>query len=242
MASNSESTIGSNLTNLGKLIIKYTEMDKDYSPGKEAYKLQSLITLQTNATAAHKAVGDKKQAYKLKVAERALAYKPLDKLTTRCLNIFFSSDALGQVKDGAKALADKIRGKDTSTPPPATGGTPEENKHSTLQQSFGMIAENFGLFIGMLRAEPTYLPGKEDIQVAALDTLLATMLEKSTAVETAFVVWKTALSNRNKIFFEENTGLVDIALGTKKYILGDFGSDSAEYKAIKGIRFIRKQI
>ncbi len=240
MASTSEATIGSNLTSLGKLIAKYTDMGEDYKPGKVAYKLPALIELKTTATAAHKAVGDKKQAYKLEVAKRAATFKPLDKLTTRCLNIFFTSDALAQVKDGAKALADKIRGKDTSTPP-ASGGTPEENKHSTLQQSFGMKAENFGLFIEMLRAEPTYLPGKKDIEVGSLDELLVTMLAKSEEVETAFVDWKTALSNRDKLFFEENTGLVDIALGTKKYVLGDFGSDSPEYKAIKGIKFTRKK-
>lgn len=243
MASTTEATIGSNVTNLDRLIIKYTDMGTDYNPGKVTYKLPALTTLKNTASLAHKNVGDKKQAYRLKVAERAAAYKPLNMLTTRCLNIFLASDALPQVKDGTKALANKVRGKDTSTPPPppVPGETPEDNKHSTIQQSFAMIAENFGLFIEMLRAEPTYLPGKDDIKLVALDALLVTLLAKNTEVDTAYVVYKTALSNRDKIFFDETSGLVTIALGTKKYILGDFGSDSPEYAAIKGFKFIRKR-
>ncbi len=243
MASTSEATIGNNVTNLGLLITNYTNMGVAYNPGKVAYKLPALNTLKTNADLAHKNVGDKKQAYRLKVAERAAGYNPLKKLTTRCLNIFLASDALDQVKDGAKALADKVRGKDTSTPPPppVPGQTPEENQHSTIQQSFSMIGENFGLFIEMLRAEPTYLPGKDDIKLVALDALLATLLTKNDAVDVAFVVYKTALADRDKIFFDVTSGLVDVALATKKYILGDFGSGSPEYNAIKGISFTRKK-
>lgn len=243
MASTSEATIGSNVTGLGLLITNFTNMGVAYNPGKDAYKLPALNTLKTNAALAHKNVGDKKLAYRLVVAERAAAYRPLKKLVTRCLNIFLASDALEQVKDGARALARKVKGEDNSTPPPppVPGGTPEENKHSTMQQSFGMIAENFGLFIEMLRAEPTYLPGKDDIKLPALDALLASLLAKNTAVDTAFVVYKTALADRDKVFFDETGGLVTIALGTKKYILGDFGSDSPEYAAVKGIKFVRKR-
>ena len=242
MASTSEATIGKNVTNAGLLIINYTNMGVAYNPGKDAYKLPALNTLKNTADLAHKNVGDKKQAYRLKVAERAAAYNPLKKLVTRCLNIFLASDALEQVKDGARALADKVRGRNTSTPPPppVPGQTPEENQHSTIQQSYSMIAENLGLFIEMLRAEPTYLPGKDDIKLPALDALLATLLAKNTEVDTAFVVYKTALADRDKIFFDETGGLVTIALGTKLYIKGDFGTDSPEYNAIKGIKFRRK--
>ena len=243
MASTSEATIGNNVSNLGLLITNYTNMGVGYNPGKVAYKLPALNTLKTNAGNAHKALGEEKQAYRLIVAGRAAAYKPLKKLVTRCLNIFLASDALEQVKNGARSLARKLRGEDTSTPPPppVPGQTPEENQHSTIQQSFAMIAENFGLFIEMLRAEPTYLPGKDDIKLVALDALLVTLLAKNGEVDTAFVEWKAKLSDRDKIFFDETGGLVDVALGTKKYILGDFGSDSPEYNAIKGIKFTRKR-
>lgn len=240
MASTSEATIGSNLTSLDKLIAKYTEMGTGYNPGRDAQKLPALITLKATAALAHKAVGDKEQAYSLVAAGREAVFAPLDKLVTRCLNGFQNSDALGPTKDRAKTLADKIRGVDKSTPPtPPAPGQPEDKGYSNSQQSYGMIAENFGLFIEILREEPTYLPGKDDIKLPALEALLATMLAKNLEVEPKLVAYKTALSNRNNIFFAPETGLVDVALGSKKSVKSDFGTDSPEYNAVKGVKFVR---
>ncbi len=244
MASTSEKTIGNNVDSLGKLITKFTEMGPRYNPGRDALKLTSLNTLKIAAAAAHKAVGDSKLAYGRIVAERAAAYKPLDRLVTRCLNIFLTSDALDQVKNGAKTLADKIRGVDNNTapPPPADPNqTPEEKKHSTMQLSFTMKLENFSLFIEMLMNEPTYLPGSDDIKVDTLQALSDSFTAKNGEVDTAFVLWKTKLGERDHLFFDDKTGLVDVALDTKKYIKGDFGTDSDEYKAISGITFTRKK-
>lgn len=243
MASNSEATIAKNVTSFGQLITRYTDMGAGYSPGKVAYKLPALNTLKTNAAAAHEALGVQWVEYRRVVAERAAVFKPLAKLVTRCLNIFLSSDALPQVKNGAKALADKVRGVDTSKspPPPPPGGMPQEDSHSTVQQSYVMRAENFGLFVEMLRAEPSYLPGKDDLKLPALDALKAVFDTKYTETDTAFMMWKSRLNARDTLFFTEDMGLVDIALATKKYVLGDFGSSSQEYLAVKPIRFYRKR-
>ncbi len=243
MANNPDATIGSNLTSLGKLIAKYTEMGTNYNPSKESIQLDALTTLLEDATAAHKDVGDARLAYQLIAAERAASYLPLDKLVTRCLNTFLTTDALDTVKDNAKTLAKKIRGIATNKPPKKTSESDQaaaDKSYSTIQQSYGMIAENFGLFIEMLRSEPTYLPNKDDIKPAALDTLLATLIAKNASVEPPYVRWKTALSNRDTIFFAEKTGLVDRALDSKKYVLGEFGSNSPEYNAVKSIKFTRK--
>lgn len=241
MASNSEATIGSNITSLGKLITKYTDMGVAYNPSRDDLKLPALILLKTTAADAHKAYGEAELAYGLIAAERKNAFAPLDRLITRCLNGFQNSDALDEIKDRAKAKADKIRGIDTSAPPPppAPGEEPADD-YSTAQQSYGMIAENFGLFIEILASEPTYLPNNDDIKVPALEALLATMLVKNTAVEAPYVTWKNALKLRDKIFFEEKNGLVDRGQASKKYILSEFGTGSPEHDAVKGVRFRRK--
>lgn len=243
MASISEATHGKNLSNFGLLITNYTNMGVAYNPGKASLKLVGLNALKTDAAAAHKLVGEEWVEYRRIAAERAVGYKPLNRLVTRCLNILLSSEALEPVKDGAKALANKIRGKNSSapTPEPVPGETPQEKKHSTSQQSFVMKAENFGLFIEMLRAESTYLPGKDDIKLVALDALLATLVAKNGTVDTAFVNWKAALSDRDKLFYDETTGMLDVAYDSKLYVKGDFGSDSPEYNAVKSIKFRRKK-
>lgn len=236
----SEATIGSNVTSLGKLIAKYTDMGADYKPSRADLELAVLISLKSDAAAAHKALGISEQAYGLVAAGRKAAFKPLDKLVTRCLNAFLNTDALEETQHAAKMKADKIRGTPTNKPKPAAPGEPQEDAYSTAQQSYGMIAENFGLFIEILAAEPTYLPGKDDIKVGALGELLATLLAKNTEVEAPYVTWKKALALRDKLFFEEKTGLVDRGQATKKYILSEFGTGSPEYNAVKGVRFRNK--
>lgn len=105
MANNPDATIGSNLTSLGKLTAKYTEMGPNYNPSKESIKLDALLAIKDDATTAHKDVGDARLAYQLITAERVACYKPLDKLITRCLNAFQTTDTLDTAKENAKTLS-----------------------------------------------------------------------------------------------------------------------------------------
>ena len=46
---------------------------------------------------------------------------------------------------------------------------------------------------------------------------------------------------RNKILYEENTGLVDIALDSKTYIKSVFGSTSPQYKQVSKLYFKNRE-
>ncbi|HNP67813.1 MAG TPA: hypothetical protein PKH16_07915 [Aequorivita sp.] len=54
---------------------------------------------------------------------------------------------------------------------------------------------------------------------------------------TAYTAVSNARLERNRILYQENTGLVDTALGVKKYIKSVYGAASPEYNQIKGIKF-----
>jgi len=48
-----------------------------------------------------------------------------------------------------------------------------------------------------------------------------------------------SFKKRDKIFLTENTGLGAVGLESKMYIKSVFGASSPQYKAIKGLNFIR---
>lgn len=57
---------------------------------------------------------------------------------------------------------------------------------------------------------------------------------------TATTALSNARINRDKILYATATGLHDVALATKAYVLSIYTKGSAEYKQIGGIRFISK--
>ena len=48
---------------------------------------------------------------------------------------------------------------------------------------------------------------------------------------------KSARINRNRTLYDDNTGLVDIAGGVKKYVKAAFGFTSPEFVQVRGIPF-----
>ena len=234
MASNSETGHARNVGNLQTLVNHCTGLGPVYQPSQNRLKLAALNPQLAVCQAANTAVKDPLIAYNGKVSLRKKRYEPLDKLITRLLSIFLLTEALEQVKDFAKTIADKIRGKKNK--PPAVPG---QDPHSTSQQSFVMLADNFETFIGILDAEPTYAPAETELQVATLQTMLTSMNTLNNETDLAHQLLKGVRTTRNSALYAEGTGLVDTALDVKKYLKGAFGTSSPNYKAVSGLKFVR---
>ncbi|MBI1228291.1 MAG: hypothetical protein GC192_23860 [Bacteroidetes bacterium] len=234
MASNSETGHARNVANFQTLINHCTSLGAIFQPFNDALKLTALEPQLVACKAANSAVKDPLIAYNDQVSLRTNQYAGLDKLTTRLLNMFFTTKALKQEKDFAKTIADKIRGK-KNKPPKEEG----QDSYSTSQQSFVMLADNFETLVGILAAEPTYTPAETDLQVTALQTMLANMNTLNNDADLAYRLLKGVRTTRNTALYAEGTGLVDTALDVKKYLKGAFGTKSPNYKAISGLKFVR---
>lgn len=228
-----------------------------YLPARENLQLPALEAQYTSCNLAQKAVNDKKVLYSREVADRTALYATVQPLTTRCLAILRASTALEQIIKGATGVANKVRGVDTrkdpsnGTPEEASAGpeangsaaatemTPEEKRYSVSQMSYVMQAENFGKFIAILKQEPAYQPGSDDLKIPALEALHTQLTSANTTVENAYFAYKAALGNRNKLFYDTNSGLVAIALNVKEYVKGEYGISSDAYGLIKSIPFRR---
>ena len=89
----------------------------------------------------------------------------------------------------------------------------------------------------VLEAETSYTPNETDLQVATLQTKIADLTAKNTAVATAYASISNSRIARNETLYSSSTGLVETANEVKKYIKSVFGASSPQFAQVKGIQF-----
>jgi hypothetical protein len=224
-----------------------------YNPSKNNLKipqLQTTLTTAKNILLTVKTFGTTYENAR-NAREIALAPAPLKKYCTRILNALEATDATKQTINNAKTINRKIQGKRADNKiippvtPPAEGGTlipAEVHQISVSQQSYDSLIDNFTKFIVCLTAEPLYVPNENDLKVTGLNTALTSYKALNTAVINAATPYKNAMITRNNILYQDNTGLVDIALEVKKYVKSVFGATSPQYKEVSKIEFKKHKI
>jgi hypothetical protein len=135
------------------------------------------------------------------------------------------------------------RAKAIEKPDPArlAAGEAPAKTASTSQQSYDKMIDHLAQLIATLTAEARYLPNENELKVANLNTILADLRARNTAV----INTTTALSNariaRDRVLYAEGTGMVDIALDVKQYVKSVFGATSPQYKQVSGLKFNRSK-
>ncbi|HNW99631.1 MAG TPA: hypothetical protein PKK00_14590 [Bacteroidales bacterium] len=242
-----------NVANFEQLISFCTGYGATYNPAKAALKLTALNTLFTTAQTSLATVKDKFNAYSVAVDAREILFNPLSKFTTRVLSALESSEVTVQKIDDAKTITRKITGKRATqkkeimplprklseTQPEGNTISEEIKQISASQMSYDNRLDNFAKLINLLSTETGYIPNETDLKVTALNTMLASMKAKNTAVINTITALSNARIDRNKIFYKENIGLYDIAMDVKVYVKSVYGSTSPEYKEVSGIKFTK---
>ena len=245
MTNTSETGHAKNVTNLESLITSIIALETSYNPSRDSIKLTSLQTLLTASTESLNAVNIAQAAYSNAVAARKVAFEPFSKLITRVMNSLKASGASTQVVQSARTIVRKLQGRRASAKiteeekKALEAEGKEVNQISASQMSFDNRIENFDRLIMLLSSIPLYNPNEADLKVETLKTLHNQLKEKNTEVILPIVQLSNSRMNRNKILYNENTGLVDVALDSKTYIKSIFGATSPQYKQISKLRFIR---
>jgi hypothetical protein len=178
--------------------------------------------------------------------EIALAPASLKKYSTRILNALEATDATKQTINDAKAINRKLQGKRADTTKPVTpattnnsevSATAEVKQISVSQQDYDSLIDNFAKLVVCLSAEPLYIPNETDLKVTGLNTSLTSYRTLNTAVINASVPYQNALIARDFALYQDNSGLVDIAMEVKKYVKSVFGATSPQYKQVSKLEF-----
>lgn len=244
MVSTSETGHSTNVANFEELISRCTALGPAFNPSKDLLKIVGLNTKNTSAKNALQSVKTAKTAFDNATNSREIAFESIKKLSTRILNALEVSGATKQTVADAVTINRKIQGQRANTKDAAatenpdaaiTGSAPKQI--SVSQQSYNSLVDHFAKLILLITAEPLYTPNENDLKLTALNTAMTSLKTANTAVINAETAYKNAIINRNKILYDENTGLVPIAFDVKKYVKSLFGSTSPEYKLINSIRF-----
>ncbi len=237
MSKINESGHAVNVSNFNLLDNFCTNYGPEYNPTQPIITLKSFIEIKTNALTALKDVDIKFAKYTQSVNHRQKAYKPLDKLATRIINMLDASGASSSIVKDVRTVVRKIQGNTPSSKIDTNPDKVVDNKISTSQQSFANRAANFQKVIELLKSEATYKPNKSELTVETLEKNYISMLDANNEVQKAYVDLRSARNNRDQVLYNREKGLVQSALEAKKYIKAIFGSSSQQFNNVYGLKF-----
>jgi hypothetical protein len=159
--SRSTSEVGhaKNVTNFTALIQLLEEMGTLYNPSNPTIKIASLETLRDELTTSIQSLADKTPPFRMAVANRENAYRPLSKLSTRVKNSFNSLGLSKAEKDNVMAIVKKIRG-DAAVGKAENLDKEETESISNAQLSYTSRATNLQSLVSLLGSYHNYTPNE----------------------------------------------------------------------------------
>ncbi len=235
MASNSETGHAVNIANFKLLIDKCTGFGANYNPSNANLTIVNMTGKWNAAGSAQDTINTALQASKQPINEREEFFKPLSTGTTRVINYLNSTSASNAVKRDAKSLADKIRGFKSAK----VSGEPTPSGVSTSHQSYVMRADTVKQLIELLKTVPEYAPNEAYLTIVSLETYYAQGKAMNDNIGTIIAPVEGARIERDKVLYNPEKGLVDVALACKDYVKSIYGAKAPETKTVTGIKFTR---
>lgn len=222
-----------NVKNFNALIEIIKNLGSSYTSSNPLYTLTSLEALYIQAIASLDNLNQIQTENQKDIDLKKEAFKDLKKYATRSKNIFMVSGVPPEVVLRCNHINSNIQGKRIKKITDKT----QHNKHiSVSHQSCTQQIKHVEDLIQLFKTYPQYNPPAE-LSVAAWTTRRNTMKAAQQAVIMSEVNLKIARLNRNRTLYKPTTGLVDIALGVKKVVLGSYGSSSPQYHMLSSMKF-----
>ena len=243
MASTSEVGHAKNVANFQDLIEFVIGYGETYNPSKNSLKLPQLIALRETAQTKLNDVIAKNTIYNNKVNERMVAFGNLKSFSTRLVNALQTTDATNETINNAKTFNRKMQGKKASTTQASTDpNAPAPTTISTSQQSYDQLIQHLTGLKSVLETEPSYTPNEIELQIATIDSKIADLSAKNTAVATAYTNISNSRISRNETLYTNENGIYETASEVKKYIKSVFGASSPQYNQVSGIKFSKPRL
>jgi len=237
MKKRSKSEVGhaKNVTNFTALIELLEEMGPLYNPSNPDIQLTNLVVLRDQLTASIQNLADLTPPFKIAVANRENAFKPLNKLSTRVKNSFNSLRLTKAENDNVLSIVKKIRG-DAPIPKAEKLDKEESKTISNAQLSYTSRATNFQSLVSLLSAYRNYTPNEPDLTITHLGDLYAQLKNFNNEAEKKGYALITARKQRNDLLYFNPVNLLSIVLPIKDYIKSVEGGDPY-YKAAIALHF-----
>ena len=257
MKSVSETGHAKNVANFGEMLSFISGLGTAYKPSWLPISEASLQTMFSDSESCLKKFHIAKSEYKKAIGDRELAFEPLSKLFTRIVNAVNACHADPVTRENVRAIVSVLQGRNknkskdnlpTATQTDDTNGNTSGseldntapktvNHHSTSHMSMTQRIENFQFLVSQLELISGYSPNEEELKISSLKDQLATLRQHIKTVNDLDIKLNNLRIQRNKLLYEEGTGLVSLAVAVKAYIKSAFGNNSEQYKRVSKIRF-----
>ncbi len=166
---------------------------------------------------------------------QTVAFKPLKGDSTRSKNVFAICGAPMEAVVRCKHINDEIQGNRIIK---INASVEDKDIISASHQSYTRQIQHVDAYVDLFTAYPEYV-APTDLTVEAWRNRRTAMYDAQSEVTVTGVTLKMARLNRNEVLQAPETGLVDVAYGVKKVVLGIFGARSPQYRMVSGISFKR---
>ena len=241
--STSEKGHAKNVANFKTLTTRCTSFP-GFNPANSDLQPAALAATFASGDAVIDAVRTANVAYKLRVAERATAFRPISKMITRLGKALKSSPGISAaVRQDYIALSRKYRGSRKEAKANAPAATPDglqPEQISVAQLSYDSRVAHFLDIKSFLAALPTYASNEPDLSTAGIAATATALDTANQAVVVAIANLGNERANRNAVLYAPETGLVATGYQLKDYISSKYGGGSPQWKQISQLAFSRK--
>jgi hypothetical protein len=244
MANTQETGHAKNTDNFDTLIAAVTTFGTKYNPSNTDISVASMQLLYTSGADNVNNVSLKNKPYQTAVAIRKVDYKTLSPLCTRIIGAMKASKITSESIVTAKGYVRKIRGvRAVAIPKPKAGASLEAGgdivaiTHSVAQTSFTNLVTHLNDLTNLLVAETNYSPNEKDLDTAGLILLIAKFKKDNKDCDTTYFQLAAARSTRNTVLYQNEIGIVPIAMEAKNYVKSVFGLNSSQNKLVSKITF-----
>jgi hypothetical protein len=237
---NSERSFGDRLTRAREMQSITEKFNPPFDPAVQALQPANFATFLDLVETRNTLVANAGPAATAAIALHASLMATIKARTLRVVDYVSSNEAWDQFLPGVKQAANKVRNYSPSAnkkeTPDKPGEPPAKPKTKTGQQSYGDIDHWFEKLIEAVKLVPNYKPSPgSNIELVQLTALLSDYRQANKDVATTGAALNSGQRSR-KTSYDGPDSLITKMKATKKAVGAQYGRDSAEYAAVKGIK------
>lgn len=254
--SRSETGHVKNLMNFEDLLARFIALGGRYTPSRPELQLSHLQQVHQEAQMVFDRLTMALTLNDTATNTRADLFELLGPLATRIVNNLIASGVSAKTLEDARGFQRRIQGArlskketdvapvpvETSAAETAVNGTENgvsdgDKTNSSARLSYDLKIDHFAKLVSLTQNEPTYQPHEPDLQIGALQDFLQQLRTANTNKTYAEAELETARSERKRVFYHLETGMVPLAMQAKAYVKAALGTTSEDCKYIQRIKF-----
>jgi hypothetical protein len=207
-----------------------------YNPGRPTLQIDALTSQVNQIHSALDAVKTAKAKYDLYVNERKQAFDLVPKLLAGTLRRLEASGTKSEQLEDARAYVHRFSGSlpRSRNPIPSDKIESAPEPKGLLQLAYTSKVDAFSKLVEALKTNTLYQSHEHDFKVTGLEAKVMELAQLNQAVGMARKIWRMKIIDRDKLLYENEDSMFQVARAVKKYVRGLYGHDSGEYALLKG--------